>query len=320
MPGKSDLSVQKAKPIQTESDAHRAVQDRAREVLGELAARPLPAGLYLVATPIGNLADISLRALAVLVRADVIAAEDTRHSRKLLSHFGICGELTPYHEHNAAKERPRLLARIRAGFSVALISDAGTPLISDPGYKLVREALDGGFLVSSIPGPSATLAALTSSGLPTDTFLFAGFLPPKSGPRRARLEELKTVPATLVLFEASSRIVKTLSDMVEVLGQREAVVAKELTKLHEGLTRGSLAELQVALEEAGDLKGEFVIVVGPPAADEQEASDEEIIVKLTSALERQSFRDAVRDVAEMLKVKRSRVYDLGLALDKKPKP
>ena len=312
--------MQKAKPSQTESDAHRAVQDRAREVLGELAARPLPAGLYLVATPIGNLADISLRALAVLARANVIAAEDTRHSRKLLSHFGIGGEVTPYHEHNATKERPRLLARIRAGFSVALISDAGTPLISDPGYKLVREALDGGFLVSSIPGPSATLAALTSSGLPTDTFLFAGFLPPKSGPRRARLEELNTVPATLILFEASSRLVKTLGDMVAVLGPRDAVVAKELTKLHEGLTRGSLAELQTALVEAGDLKGEFVIVVAPPDTDKQEANDEEILAKLRGALERQSFRDAVRDVAEMLKVKRSRVYDLGLSLDKKPKP
>lgn len=320
MPGKSDLSVQKAEPSQPERDTHRAVQDRAREVLGDLAARPLPAGLYLVATPIGNLADISLRALAVLARANVIAAEDTRHSRKLLSHFGIGGEVTPYHEHNAAKERPRLLARIRTGLSVALISDAGTPLISDPGYKLVREALDAGLLVTSIPGPSATLSALTSSGLPTDTFLFAGFLPPKSGPRRARLEELKTVPATLILFEASSRLVKTLGDMVAVLGPRDAVVAKELTKLHEGLTRGSLAELQTALKEAGDLKGEFVIVVAPPAADEQEASDEEIIAKLRGALERQSFRDAVRDVAEMLKVKRSRVYDLGLSLDKKPKP
>ena len=320
MPGKSDPSVQKAEPSPTESDAHRAVQDRAREVLGDLAARPLPAGLYLVATPIGNLADISLRALAVLARANVIAAEDTRHSRKLLSHFGIGGRVTPYHEHNAAKERPRLLARMRGGFSVALISDAGTPLISDPGYKLVRDALDGGLLVTSIPGPSATLAALTSSGLPTDTFLFAGFLPPKSGPRRARLEELKTVPATLVLFEASSRLVKTLGDMVGVLGARDAVVAKELTKLHEGVTRGSLAQLQTAMAEAGDLKGEFVIVVAPPAADEQEASDEEILAKLTSALERQSFRDAVRDVAEMLKVKRSRVYDLGLSLDKKSTP
>ena len=320
MPGKSDLSVQKAEPSQPESDTHRAVQDRAREVLGDLAARPLPAGLYLVATPIGNLADISLRALAVLARANVIAAEDTRHSRKLLSHFGVGGEVTPYHEHNAAKERPRLLARIRAGLSVALISDAGTPLISDPGYKLVREALDAGLLVTSIPGPSATLAALTSSGLPTDTFLFAGFLPPKSGPRRARLEELKTVPATLILFEASSRLVKTLGDMVAVLGPRDAVVAKELTKLHEGLTRGSLAQLQTALKEAGDLKGEFVIVVAPPAADEQEANDEEIIAKLRGALERQSFRDAVRDVAEMLNVKRSRVYDLGLSLEKKPKP
>ena len=320
MPGKSDLSVPKAEPAQPESDAHLAVQERAREVLGDLAARPLPAGLYLVATPIGNLADISLRALAVLARANVIAAEDTRHSRKLLSHFGIGGEVTPYHEHNAAKERPRLLARVSAGHSVALISDAGTPLISDPGYKLVREALDAGLLVTSIPGPSATLAALTSSGLPTDTFLFAGFLPPKSGARRARLEELKAVPATLVIFEASSRLVKTLGDMVEVLGARDAVVAKELTKLHEGLTRGRLAELQTALAEAGDLKGEFVIVIAPPTADEQEASDEEIIAKLTSALDRQSFRDAVRDVAETLKVKRARVYDLGLSLDKKPKP
>ena len=209
---------------------------------------------------------------------------------------------------------------MHAGLSVALISDAGTPLISDPGYKLVRDALDGGILVTSIPGASATLAALISSGLPTDTFLFAGFLPPKSGPRRARLEELKTVPATLVLFEASSRLVKTLRDMVGVLGARDAVVAKELTKLHEGVTRGSLADLQAALAEAGELKGEFVIVVAPPAADEQEASDEEILAKLTSALERQSFRDAVRDVAEMLKVKRSRVYDLGLSLDKKPTP
>ena len=165
---------------------------RAGEVLADLIARPLAPGLYVVATPIGNLADISLRALAVLARADLIAAEDTRHSKKLLFHFGLGGELTPYHEHNAERERPKLLARLRAGQSVALISDAGTPLISDPGYKLVRDAVDAELLVISIPGPSAALAALTSAGLPTDTFLFAGFLPPKSGARRARLEELKS--------------------------------------------------------------------------------------------------------------------------------
>ncbi len=167
----------------TEAALRRTVA-RAGEVLQELIERPLHPGLYLVATPIGNLSDISLRALAVLARADLIAAEDTRHSKKLLSHFGISGELTPYHEHNAERERPKLIARLRAGQAVALISDAGTPLISDPGYKLVREALDADIAVMSIPGPSAVLAGLTSAGLPTDTFLFAGFLPPKSGPRR----------------------------------------------------------------------------------------------------------------------------------------
>ena len=197
-------------------ETSRRLLQRAEAALADELERPLPAGLYLVATPIGNLADISLRALAVLARADLIAAEDTRHSRKLLSHFGIRGELAPYHEHNAARERPRLLARIRAGFSVALISDAGTPLISDPGYKLVREALEEGFQVTSVPGASAALAALTSAGLPTDTFLFAGFLPPKGGQRRKRLEELKPVPATLIFYETASRLAAALADMAEV--------------------------------------------------------------------------------------------------------
>ncbi len=278
--------------------------------------RPLPAGLYLVATPIGNLADISLRALAVLARAGLIAAEDTRHSRKLLSHFGIKAELTPYHEHNAAKERPRLLARIRAGFAVALISDAGTPLISDPGYKLVREALEAGFQVTSVPGPSAALAALTSAGLPTDTFLFAGFLPPKGGQRRKRLEELKPVPATLIFYETASRLAATLADMAEIYGAREAAVAKELTKPHESVARGTPAELAMAFDST-ELKGEFVVLVGPPAPDEAEVGDEAIVARLKQALKQESFRDAVRSVAEDFKVKRSRVYDLGLALERK---
>jgi 16S rRNA (cytidine1402-2'-O)-methyltransferase len=294
-------------------DAARTIT-RAGEVLADLMGRPLAPGLYLVATPIGNLADISLRALAVLSRADLIAAEDTRHSKKLLSHFGVSAELTPYHEHNAERERPRLIARIGAGHAVALISDAGTPLVSDPGYKLVREALGQRLLVTSIPGPSAVLAALTSAGLPTDAFLFAGFLPPKPGPRRARLEELKSTPATLVFFETAPRLAKSLTDMAEVLGGREAALAKELTKLHESVTRGTLPELAAAFAESETPKGEFVVLVAPPAADGAEASDEAIVQALERALRNESLRDAARMVAESLGVKRSRVYELGLQL------
>ena len=300
-----------------DQDAARKLIQRVDAALAGEMERQLEPGLYLVATPIGNLADISLRALAVLTRADLIAAEDTRHSRKLLSHFGIKAELTPYHEHNAAKERPRLLARIRAGFAVALISDAGTPLISDPGYKLVREALEAGLQVTSVPGASAALAALTSAGLPTDTFLFAGFLPPKGGQRRKRLEELKPVPATLIFYETASRLHAALADLAEVYGAREAAIAKELTKLHESVARGTPAALAAAIETSGELKGEFVVLVGPPAADEAEIGDDAIVARLKQALKQESFRDAVRSVAEDFKVKRSRVYDLGLALERK---
>lgn len=295
-------------------EAIRLTVTRASEVLADLVARPLAPALYLVATPIGNLADISLRSLAILARADLIAAEDTRHSKKLLSHFALRGALTPYHEHNAERERPKLLARLRAGQSVALISDAGTPLVSDPGYKLVRAALEAGLTVISIPGASASLAALTSSGLPTDTFLFGGFLPPKSGARRARLEALKTVPATLILFESASRLGKSLADMADLLGAREAAVAKELTKLHESVTRGRLDRLAGEFADGESLKGEFVVVVAPPAADQAEPSDEMIAEQLAKALKLDSFRDAVRSVAEVLNVSRARVYELGLKL------
>jgi 16S rRNA (cytidine1402-2'-O)-methyltransferase len=290
---------------------------RAGEVLAELMERPLAPGLYLVATPIGNLADISLRALAVLSRVDLIAAEDTRHSKKLLSHFGIQAKLTPYHEHNAERERPRLVARIATGQSVALISDAGTPLVSDPGYKLVRETLNEGHPVTSIPGPSSVLAALTSAGLPTDTFLFAGFLPPKPGPRRARLEQLKDAPATLVLFETAPRLAGSLADMAEVLGPREAALAKELTKLHETVTRGALHELAAELVGSETPKGEFVVLIAPPADGAAEVSDEAIIQQLERALRSESLRDAARSVADALGVKRSRVYEVGLRLKDK---
>lgn len=273
----------------------------------------LSPGLYVVATPIGNLGDITLRAIAVLARADLILCEDTRHSRTLLAHYAIDAPTRPYHEHNAARERPRVLAELAQGKRIALVSDAGTPLISDPGWKLVREALDAGLRVEALPGASATLAALTVAGLPTDAFLFAGFLPPRSGARRTRITELAGVPATLVLFEAPSRIAETLADLAAVLGPRPAALARELTKLHEEVRRGSLDELSAALQ-GQPVKGEAVVLVGP--AQEADISDEVIAARLTEALGAMSLRDAAKVVAEALGVPKSRVYDLGLKLRK----
>jgi 16S rRNA (cytidine1402-2'-O)-methyltransferase len=275
--------------------------------------RELAPGLYLVATPIGNLADITLRALSVLARADVILCEDTRHSRTLLSHFGITTPTRPYHEHNAAHERPRVLADLAAGRRVALISDAGTPLISDPGFKLVRASLEAGHHVEALPGPSAALTALGVAGLPTDAFLFSGFLPPKSAARRTRIAELKTIPATLVFFEAPSRVAETLADLAAVLGEREAALARELTKLHEEVLRAPLPELARKLAEA-PVKGTVVIVVGPPQAGE--VTDEEIDALLDGALRQMSLRDAAKVVADALGVSKTRVYDLGLARER----
>jgi 16S rRNA (cytidine1402-2'-O)-methyltransferase len=287
------------------------VTERAGEVLRGLLAVPLPAGLYIVATPIGNLADITLRALAALVRADVLYCEDTRHSRVLLAHYSISRPTRPYHEHNAERERPRVLAELAAGKSVAVISDAGTPLISDPGYKLVRAAIAGGHSVTSLPGPSAVPAALAAAGLATDAFLFAGFLPPRRKARRERLAELKGVPATLVFFEAPSRLGETLADIAAMLDNREAAVARELTKVHEEMRRGSPSELALWVAET-EPRGEIVVLVGPPA--EKQVSDETILGRLETLLATMSLRDAARTVAEELNVARSRVYHLGLSL------
>jgi 16S rRNA (cytidine1402-2'-O)-methyltransferase len=289
------------------SDAEK----RAGEVLRGLLAEPLPAGLYLVATPIGNLADITLRALAVLARADVLYCEDTRHSRVLLAHYSISRPTRPYHEHNAERERPRVLAELAGGKSVAVISDAGTPLISDPGYKLVREAIAAGHSVISLPGPSAVLAALAAAGLATDAFMFAGFLPNRRKARQDRLAELESVPATLVFFEAPSRLAETLADIAAVLGSREAAVARELTKLYEEVRRGSPDELAQWAAEAGP-RGEMVVLVGPPIA--QDVTDDAILARLQALAPSMSLRDAARAVAEELSVARSRVYHLGLAL------
>lgn len=268
-------------------------------------------GLHLVATPIGNLADITLRALAVLNQADVIYCEDTRHSRTLIAHYGIAASLKPYHEHNAEAERPRIIAALDAGKVVALISDAGTPLISDPGYKLVRDCLAAGFNVESLPGPSAVLTALCLAGLPTDAFFFAGFLPSRSAARKERLRDVAGVPGTLIFFEAPQRLAESLADIAEVLGARDGAVARELTKLHEELVRAPLPDL-ASVFAARDVKGEVVILVGPPV--QREVSDQDITDKLTAALASMRLKDAAKAVADALGVPKTRVYALGLAL------
>jgi 16S rRNA (cytidine1402-2'-O)-methyltransferase len=284
---------------------------RSGEVLHGLLAAPLAPGLYLVATPIGNLGDITLRALSALALADVLCCEDTRHSRILLAHYAITRSVRAYHDHNAEKERPRLLGDLAAGRSVALICDAGTPLVSDPGYKLVRAVLAAGHRVTSLPGPSALLAALASGGVASDTFLFAGFLPTRSAARRKRLAELAGIPASLVFFEASSRLAEALVDIGAALGERDAAVARELTKLHEEVRRGTPGEL-AAWAAAAPPRGEMVILVGPPRA--LPVADEAIAARLAPLLPHMRLGDAARAVAAELGVPRARVYTVALAL------
>jgi len=230
----------------------------------EIAARPLEAALYLVATPIGNLGDITLRALETIAAADVLACEDTRVTRVLLDRYGIRQRPMAYHEHNAAEAGPKLIAALEQGRSVALVSDAGTPLVSDPGFRLVEQAQAAGIRVVPIPGPSAVLAALTASGLPSDAFLFAGFLPVKDGQLRTRLSQLIVVPATLIFFESPRRLADTLVAMAEVYGERPAAIGRELTKTFEEMRTGTLGALAAHYAEAPTPKGEVVICVGPP--------------------------------------------------------
>jgi 16S rRNA (cytidine1402-2'-O)-methyltransferase len=220
--------------------------------------------LYLVGTPIGNLEDITFRAVRVLKEADRIACEDTRQTRKLLDHYGISKPTVSYHEHNEAERSRELIAALLAGAAIALVSDAGMPLISDPGYRLVRAAIENGVRVEVVPGPSALLAALAASGLPTDSFHFAGFLPAKSGQRIRALEALKDEPATLVFYEAPHRILEALEAVAQVLGDRPAVVARELTKLHEEFLRGTVNELRAALAARESVRGEITLLIGKP--------------------------------------------------------
>lgn len=277
--------------------------------------RELAPGLYLVATPIGNLGDISARAIEVLSGVKLIACEDTRKTRILTSAYGLNVTLTAYHEHNAARVRPRLIAGMKAGDAIALVSDAGTPLVSDPGYKLVRAAIEEGVNITAVPGPSAPLAALMISGLPCDRFLFAGFPPSKPEARASTLAELSEVPATLIFFESAHRLPACLRTMSDILGPREAVVAREITKLHEEVRRGTLSGLADHYAQAGPPKGEVVVLVGPPDQTAKRASVTEIDEGLRGALDAGvSVRDAVAAVAAVTKAPRQGVYARALIL------
>ncbi|MCC2097618.1 MAG: 16S rRNA (cytidine(1402)-2'-O)-methyltransferase [Hyphomicrobiales bacterium] len=269
---------------------------------------PLESGLYIVATPIGNLGDISFRALSTLAAADTIVAEDTRVTRTLLAHYGITTPMTPYHEHNARAVRPQILARLAEGARIALVSDAGTPLVSDPGFKLVAEAVEAGHRVVGIPGASAVLTALVVAGLPSDRFFFEGFLPHKSGPRRARAAELAAVPGTLIFFEGPKRLAAMLADLADVLDDRQAVIARELTKKFEQVRRGSLRSLAAIFETEGAPKGEIVVLVAPPDENRMLAGADEVDERLRAALQTLSVKDAASKVAAETGHKRREVY------------
>ena len=282
------------------------------EASGWAPLHELAPGLHLVATPIGNLGDITLRGLWVLRNVDRILCEDTRVTARLLAHYGIDKPLQPYHDHNAERVRPGIIEALRRGEKLALVSDAGTPLVSDPGYKLVRAALAEGLAVTAAPGPSAALTALTLSGLPPDAFLFAGFLPPRPAARRRILEQWRRLEATLIVFEGPSRLAASLADMAAVLGDRDAAVARELTKRHEEVRRDTLAALGEHYRTAGPPRGEVVIVIGPPAA--KAAVSVDIDAVLRQRLRQQSLRDAVAELAEETGLGRQALYRRALAL------
>lgn len=274
--------------------------------------------LFIVATPIGNLEDITQRALRVLREVDLIACEDTRHTRKLLNHFGITTPTISYHEHNEQERAEQLCESLESGKNVALVSDAGTPLISDPGFRIVNAAADREISVVPIPGVSAVTTALCASGIPTDQFLFAGFLPARSGPRRAKLNQLREIPATLIFYEAPHRIRATLKDALEELGNREAVIARELTKLHEEFARGSLSQLIQRLSKSELSRGEMVLIIsgqdGAPSAFSRTTPPEEQLGRRVDELEREGIdqKTALKKVAKEFGLKRDEAYRMML--------
>lgn len=288
-------------------------EQNARDRIGAReSSPPLEAGLYVVATPIGNLRDITLRALDILATASRVYAEDTRVAMKLMDAYGLKPKLGAYHEHNAEAMRETILKSLERGESVALISDAGTPLVSDPGFKLARAVIEAGHRVFPIPGASALLAGLVISGLPTDRFMFTGFLPPKQGARRTALSEVADADATLIFYETGPRLADSLADMAEVLGPRPAAVTRELTKMFEEARRAPLDELAAHYAEAGAPKGEIVVLVGPPEA-KGEVSDETLDAFLLRALPR-GVKEAASEAARDLGVPRKRAYTRALDL------
>src|SRR5216684_9229279 len=307
----------KAAPIKSGGLAEPAA--RTFVVDGHLVTAPKAGpGLYLVATPIGNLGDITLRALQTLSGVDIIACEDTRITRRLTERFGIAAELKPYHEHNAAIARPKILGRLAQGAAIALVSDAGTPLISDPGFKLVREACAAGHSVIALPGPSSVLTALSVAALPTDRFFFEGFLPPKETARRARLIELSRIDATLVMFESGNRVQATLRDLADIMGARDAALCREMTKMHEEIRRAPVSELALAADTL-ETRGEFVLVIGPPAAGAQIMAGDDLDGVLRYQLQRGSVKDAVAHAVELSGRPRREIYARALELAKETK-
>ena len=268
---------------------------------------PMPGTLYLVATPIGNLSDITHRALQVLRDVDLIACEDTRHTHKLLSHYGITTKTISYHEHNEQQRAGQLIDQLRQGSSIAVVTDAGTPAVSDPGFRLVRAAIENEVPVVPVPGPSALISALVAAGLPTDEFFFAGFLPARTNARRARLSELQSVPGTLIFYEAPHRLAATLKDAYEILGERDAVVARELTKVHEEIRRGRLSEL-AAHYEREDPRGEIVVLIDRNVISA--APQQSSIAALVDQFEREGMdqRGALKKAARELGISRAEAY------------
>lgn len=274
----------------------------------------LAPGLYVTATPIGNLSDVTLRALSVLASADLVCCEDTRVTRRLLDRYGLRPQLLAYHEHNAASVRPRVLAKLDDGASVALVSDAGTPLVSDPGYKLVGAAIEAGHKVFPVPGASAALAALVAAGLPTDRFFFEGFLPAKGGQRKTRIGDLASIPATLVLYETGPRLGASLADLADGLGARAGAVCRELTKAFEEVRRGTLSELAAHYATAGAPKGEIVVVIAPPDETDAALGMDALDDQLKAALGNMSVKDAADAVTAATGMKRRAVYQRALEL------
>lgn len=271
----------------------------------------MPGTLYLVATPIGNLADITHRALQVLKDVHLIACEDTRHTQKLLQHYGIKTRTVSYHEHNEQQRTTYLIDLLKEGNDVAVVSDAGTPSISDPGYRLVRAAVENEITIVPVPGPSALITALIAAGLPTDEFFFAGFLPARANARRARLLELKSVPGTLIFYEAPHRLGQALSEAYEVLGERDAVVARELTKIHEEIRRGRLSELSRHYSDEENTRGEIVVLIDRNViAEASEPATDSSIATLVDRFENEGMdhRAALKKAARELRLSRAEAY------------